>query len=362
MKNLKKQKIVIIGGGIIGLTAAWHLSRQDQEIIILDNKIKDNLSQSAPVNGSSASLGVLMGNIFTKSSGRGWRMRKRSLEIWPEWIKILNNYDPKLSIKKPLIKVAKSEAEKIVFERLLERKKNNDLHLLESEDIKKIFPDLSIKNYGGIVSSSDGRIDPISLQTSLKQALKNCKVKLISHNIMNIKRNKSSDKYKWIIQQDNEDIIEADIVIICAAIETNALLHKIDYSIKMEPVLGQALRIKVDNMMINNWPGVLSVNNFNLIKVQKNELIIGATLEAGLTPSKDEFESMKTLDGIAPDWIRESEVLSQWSGLRAKPIGRPAPVLEEIEKGLIVASGHYRNGILLAPATAEWIEETIKKE
>jgi glycine/D-amino acid oxidase-like deaminating enzyme len=36
-------------------------------------------------------------------------------------------------------------------------------------------------------------------------------------------------------------------------------------------------------------------------------------------------------------------------------VDRPAPLLEALEPGLILASGHYRNGVLLAPATAEWI-------
>ncbi|MGL6134741.1 MAG: FAD-dependent oxidoreductase, partial [Prochlorococcaceae cyanobacterium] len=38
---------------------------------------------------------------------------------------------------------------------------------------------------------------------------------------------------------------------------------------------------------------------------------------------------------------------------------QPAPVLEVLEPGLVVASGHYRNGVLLAPATAEWVASRI---
>ena len=34
---------------------------------------------------------------------------------------------------------------------------------------------------------------------------------------------------------------------------------------------------------------------------------------------------------------------------------RPAPLLEHLEPGLLLASGHYRNGVLLMPASAEWI-------
>ena len=51
--------------------------------------------------------------------------------------------------------------------------------------------------------------------------------------------------------------------------------------------------------------------------------------------------------------------MGRWHGLRARPSGRPAPLLEVLEPGLILATGHYRNGVLLAPATAEWVSEQI---
>jgi glycine/D-amino acid oxidase-like deaminating enzyme len=41
-------------------------------------------------------------------------------------------------------------------------------------------------------------------------------------------------------------------------------------------------------------------------------------------------------------------------------VGRPAPWLEEVAPGLLVATGHYRNGVLLAPATAAWVGERVE--
>jgi len=45
--------------------------------------------------------------------------------------------------------------------------------------------------------------------------------------------------------------------------------------------------------------------------------------------------------------------------VRCRPVGQPAPVHLEPEPGLLIACGHYRNGVLLAPATAEWVCERI---
>jgi hypothetical protein len=70
---------------------------------------------------------------------------------------------------------------------------------------------------------------------------------------------------------------------------------------------------------------------------------------------------MRHLDHSAPEWLHNASVLEHWSGLRARPVERPAPVLELLEPGLLLATGHYRNGVLLTPATAEWVEQNLKK-
>ncbi|MFN5696943.1 MAG: FAD-dependent oxidoreductase, partial [Cyanobacteriota bacterium] len=69
---------------------------------------------------------------------------------------------------------------------------------------------------------------------------------------------------------------------------------------------------------------------------------------------------MTQLNGAAPDWLRQARIRRHWQGLRPRPIGRPAPLLERLAPGLLLASGHYRNGILLAPATAEWIATRVE--
>ena len=55
----------------------------------------------------------------------------------------------------------------------------------------------------------------------------------------------------------------------------------------------------------------------------------------------------------------EARTRGGWHGLRARPLDRPAPVLEMLQPGLVVATGHYRNGILLTPVTAEWVSEIL---
>ncbi len=57
---------------------------------------------------------------------------------------------------------------------------------------------------------------------------------------------------------------------------------------------------------------------------------------------------------------RRARLCRHWQGLRARPQGQPAPLLQDLGNGLLLAAGHYRNGVLLAPASAEWVAERIE--
>jgi glycine/D-amino acid oxidase-like deaminating enzyme len=96
-KNFKNAHILIIGSGIIGKFNALELSKQGFKITIADPQKKKN--------SSSAALGLLIGNMYQKSKGRSWELRKKSNELWPKWIKFLKQYNNNLYIEKPLIQL-----------------------------------------------------------------------------------------------------------------------------------------------------------------------------------------------------------------------------------------------------------------
>ena len=82
---------------------------------------------------------------------------------------------------------------------------------------------------------------------------------------------------------------------------------------------------------------------------------MGATLERSTKPSHVTKQEMLSMNNTAPEWITKAKISKEWSGIRARPTNEPAPLLKELEPGLLINTGHYRNGILLAPACAEWI-------
>ena len=81
-ENHNNKNILIIGSGVIGKFNAIELSRLGYQLTIADPREINN--------SSNAALGILMGSIYQKRNGRGWQLRKNSLELWPDWIKLLN--------------------------------------------------------------------------------------------------------------------------------------------------------------------------------------------------------------------------------------------------------------------------------
>ena len=118
-ENFQKAHILIIGSGIIGKFNALELSELGFKITIVD--------PTQDKNSSNAALGMLMGNIYQKRKGRSWELRKQSMELWPKWIELLQEFNYELNITKPLIQQTTNEEkfkrlEKFIYE-------NNDPNL-----------------------------------------------------------------------------------------------------------------------------------------------------------------------------------------------------------------------------------------
>ncbi len=313
------------------------------------------------LSGTGASLGVLMGYIFRRNSGRAWHLRKRSMELWPSWVKNLHSEECPLSIKKPLIQLARSNEEAIRMRNISSLRCKQGLYFLEGKQTNASGLPWPKNLYGGLVSENDGFIDPLELQKSLKKALIKEKVEMINKKVTSI--NRSLSGYSWELKFQTGGDLKCNIVIICAASGTEKLLAPLGHKISLTSVLGQVLELEIASDKNNwiNWPAVLVSNGINLLPYGPNKLLIGATLETGMLPNDNAAKELIELKGNAPAWLNKAKVVNNWYGFRSRPDNRPAPILEKLEEGLILASGHYRNGILLTPSTAEWIRGEIDK-
>ena len=358
----------MIGAGAVGAGTAWHLACQGHRVTLIDPCLAESInhknSHHEPLNGTDASLGVLMGHIFRRSSGRAWRLRQRSMELWPKWVEKLNHPETPLHLDTPLIQLASGPEEAERMQSLAKQRIELGLEYFTSANTSSRHLPWPNPGYGGLRSQNDGRVDPLALQRALRRSLERKKVSLLASRVKSLHRPNAVDDTHWRVELDTGDNTHCDCVVVCTALASNLLLNPLGHSLPMAAVLGQVLDLQVSAPATSwdHWPAVLVCAGVNLIRHSKDQLLLGATLEEGEQPSAHEPLIMRRLGGLAPNWLLQAEVVDHWHGLRARPSGRPAPLLEVLEQGLILASGHYRNGVLLAPATAEWVQHQINIE
>ena len=350
----------MIGAGAIGLGTAWHLAQRGHDVSVNDPRLNQPVLRQVSgsgLNGTSASLGVLMGHVFRRNSGRGWRLRRRSMELWPQWIETLQAHQPGLKLHQGLLQIAEDERAAERMASLAAQRIDLGLQIVTNADLAAVWPTAS---HGGLHSRQDGRVDPLLLQLALRQALARQSVELNTTAVVGLERNDN----RWRVHRADGDSSVHDVVLLCTALSTDALLEPLGHARPMTPVLGQALALQLETGPTTwaNWPSVLVDQGFNLIPTAPGRLLLGATVEPGDRAADDPLALMRSLNERAPTWLRTATVIDHWSGLRARPVDRPAPLLEELEPGLILASGHYRNGVLLTPGTAEWVATALEQK
>jgi len=277
---------------------------------------------------------------------------------------MLNSQENPLHLESPLVQLARSKEEASFMKQLSKDRKDLELDLLAPNTAISHTRAWPKNPYGGLISNKDGCINPLKLQKSLLDALEQNNVPKISEKVIGLEKISTTKKRQWKINLSNGKSYNKEIIVLCTAVGTEALLQPLGHSLPITPVLGQVLdlKLKEDGQNWAQWPAVLISEKTNLIPYGSNRLILGATLEPGTCASHQALKQIQNLNDNAPDWLKNASVLTSWSGLRARPSNTYAPILKKLEPGLIIATGHYRNGILLAPASAEWIEKEVIKE
>ncbi|MGK7940470.1 MAG: NAD(P)/FAD-dependent oxidoreductase [Crocosphaera sp.] len=362
-------KITIIGAGIIGAAIAYELSLvKGLDITLIDAK--------QPASGSTgAALGVLMAIISHKTKGRGWKLRQLSLERYetliPELEAITNNPIP---VNRQGILMLRFTGDPLDRWAKLIQFRNAHGYPLESWDQNELLkrcPQVQNERVvGAIYSPHDRQINPTALTKSLVVAASNngvnCQFGIQVEKIVHKRLEDSNNAQSYEIKTSH-NTLKTDWLIMCAGIGSTALINELQPMVNIQPVLGQAIQIKLNNVLGNiNFQPVITGEDIHIVPINSREYWIGATLEfpdtiGEITAKRDLLEqAKKQVFSVCPE-LKKGEVVNSWSGKRPRPDGEPAPIIKEVPNypHLLLATGHYRNGILLAPATALMIKEKI---
>ena len=107
-------------------------------------------------------------------------------------------------------------------------------------------------------------------------------------------------------------------------------------------------------------PKHFNIDGKNIIPISKSKIIIGSTDEFNEKPEDKVFEKLTDFLTNKPPWLCKEKVTRKWFGIRSRPDGEPSPIQKNLDEGLILCTGFYKNGFLLAPTCANWVASELK--
>ena len=363
-------QVAIVGAGIVGSAIAYELSMDRRyDVTVYDSArgpVQEN--QSVYSGGTGAALGVLMGAICKKEKGRNLRRRLAGLDwydrVIPELEKTLGVQIPynRQGILMMQYEGDRSEQDLAQWEALalIRSSQNRRLEIWQPEQIRSACPQVNLNNIVAAVYSPDDRqVHP----TRLTQAL--IAVAQLRGVI-----------FRWNFEVGGEPPA-CDVMVVSAGLGSSDVMRSIavENPLDLRPVLGQAIHVRMPEPLGHpKFQPVITGHDTHVVPwdqtLENREYWIGATVEfepdgqTGDPIAKPEaFDAMwEKAIALMPD-LASADRVQTWQGIRPRPVGRPAPVIEwatgfDTPK-VLLATGHYRNGVLLAPATAIEVREML---
>jgi len=359
---------IVIGGGVIGLASAWELARGGARVRLFE--------RDRPGRGTSRVAAGMLAPVGELDFGEPdlLAMNQLSAGMYPDFVRGVeeaSGLDAGL-MGGGALHVALDSDEAAELKRIL--KLQQDLGLdskwLGPSAAREVEPSLSPSLAGAVLAGHDGVVDPRALCAALAAALEAGGVDLRSG--AEVKSLLCPDGAVWehgggpvggVRLTDGSEHF-APVVIVAAGPESGRAAW-LPEAIRppIRPVKGQVIELKgdPDNPVISRITGSERVY---VAPRRDGRLFLGATVE------EMGFDSRVTAGGVhellregyrlIPE-IAELEFLGALVGFRP---GTPdnLPLIGPLADGLILAAGHYRNGILLAPLTASAVAGLARGE
>jgi glycine oxidase len=154
--------------------------------------------------------------------------------------------------------------------------------------------------------------------------------------------------------------IRAERVVLAAGAWSGELLRTLGLQLPVEPVKGQMILYKCAEDFL---PSMVLAKGRYAIPRRDGHILIGSTLEyAGFdkTPTDDALESLKASAEELLPALKGAEVVGHWAGLRpGSPEGIPFIGELPTHPGLWLNCGHFRNGLVLAPASCQLLADLM---
>ncbi len=352
---MRKFDVAIAGGGVIGGAIALELARAGLRVGVFDR-------QQPGQEASWASAGILSPAPENPGMIAMVPLGKASLSLYPEFIARVEEisgksagFRPKGTLEALFSQDAKAELSTIIA---LHHGLGLKAEPLRAEDARELEPALSAEVEAAVLRPDEASVDNRALTGAVLEAAQRSGAEFFPGNGAREIWNTGKRCAGLVVRTEK---VEAKWTIIAAGCFSATIKDVAAYA-PVRPVKGQMAALSAEDLMIER---VLWSDKIYLVPRNDGRIIAGATVE------RVGFDKRTTAGGIqkilsaaielAPG-LANARVEETWAGLRPDspdhlPILGPTDV-----EGLLMATGHFRSGILLTPITARLVREWITEQ
>ncbi|MGC0404011.1 glycine oxidase [Streptomyces sp. SAI-126] len=353
--------VLVVGGGIIGLVTAWRAAQRGLTTAVVDPEPGGGAAQVA-----AGMLAAVTELHYGEQTLLGLNLA--SAHRYPDFaaeLTELTGHD--LGYRRcGTLAVALDADDRAHLRELhaLQRQSGLESEWLSGRECRRLEPMLAPGVRGGLRVDGDHQIDPRRLTRALLAACE--RMGVVFHRTWAERLRVVRDRAAGVATTDGEEL-DADQVVLAAG-SLSGRLEGVPQALlpPVRPVKGQVVRLTVPPhhapFLSRTVRAVVRGSHVYLVPRESGELVIGATSEElgwdTTVTAGGVYELLRDAHELVPG-ITELPLTETRAGLRP---GSPdnAPLLGPTElPGLLLATGHYRNGVLLTPVTGDALAHAL---
>ena len=337
-------EIVVVGGGIVAASVAYHLTRDGASVVVIDSDL--------PGPATAAGAGIVC--PWTRPEDATCRLAAEGARYYPELIAMLAEDGQTdtgyakvgaLSVSADLDRLRTISA--LLHSRLADRPEIGEVTVVPPGEPARQFPPLD-HGLAGVWIGGAARIDGRAIRDSLLGAA-------VSKGARRVRGaaalEESADRVTGVRVGTNR--IPADTVVVAAGAWTGQVCADIGWQLPIGPQRGQIVHAELAGADTGSWPVIVPPHDPYLLAFPAGRIVFGATREdAG-------FDYRLTVGGIsgvlaaalelAPG-LREATLLETRIGFRPAT-SDGSPLIGRLTDGLVVATGNGAEGLTAGPWT-----------
>ena len=352
---------VIVGGGVIGLASAWRLAQGGARVVVVERDARPPVGATRVAAGMLAPVGEL-----AFGEPELLELTLAAAALYPAFVAELEQASGVAtghSVTGALhVALDRDEAAQLRRVHDLQRSLGLEAEWLAPRACRALEPGLTPSLAGGVIAAGEGSIDPRALVAALLAALERegAEVRVrteVSEALL------EGDRIAGVRTGSGEELRGAATVLACGAWSGRSRWLPEHARPAVRPVKGQILELRSPGGGEAPISRIVASERVYLVPRADGRLVAGATVE------EQGFDTAVTAGGVhellreayrlLPE-LAEMELVEAMAGLRpGTPDNLPVVGPGALE-GLILATGHHRNGILLAPLAAARVVESLE--